>query len=96
MDIPAILLGLLGCEYDYENLGKDVMKKERDYVCYSTMEHIACRSKDRLFGYHVSENRRMYFRIDGRKMTEVPCDSEFEKMEHYCFATFQLSDMIHK
>lgn len=96
MDIPAILLGLLGHEYDYENLGKDVMKKKRDYVCYSTMEHIACRSKDRLFGYHVSENRRMYFRIDGRKMTEVPCDSEFENMEHYCFATFQLSDMIHK
>lgn len=96
MDIPAILLGLMGHEYDYENLGQDVLEKERDYVLYSTMEHIACRSKNRLFGYHVAENRKMYFKTDGQKVVAVPRDAEFEKMERYCFASFQLSDMIYK
>ena len=96
MDIPAILLGLLGHGYEYENLSKDVLRKQRDYVCYSTMEHIACRSKNRLFGYHVAENRRMYFKIEGRKVVETKCDAEFERMEHYCFATFQLSDRVHR
>lgn len=94
-DIPAILLGLLGHGYEYESLAKDVLAEEREYVLYSTMTHVVCRSKNRLFGYHMAEDRRKYYLVDGCRMTEVEKDAEFERMERYCLSAFQLADMVH-
>lgn len=94
-DIPAIVLGLLGHGYEYESLARDVLADEREYVLYSTMTHVVCRSRDRLFCYHVAEGRKKYYKTESGRAVEADADAEFERMERYCLSAFQLSDMVH-
>lgn len=91
-DIPAIVMGLLGEEYEYESVAQDVLSQERDYVLYSTMTHLVCRSNDRLFARHEAAGRSLYFIIDGKELRKVAPDEEFLRMERYCLTTFQLAD----
>lgn len=94
MDLMAILMGLLGKPYEYNNFSQNVLKKERDYVLYSAYDYLVCRSKQRLYLYRYESKQDACYIIKDGEYLRCEMDADFLLMKKCCLSYFQTADNI--
>ena len=99
-DITPTAFAMMGKEYDNNTMGIDLMTSSREYAVFSSVTHLACRSREWLYAYDpAAEIDYLYdLTIEGEEQyTNVAAEhgEVVERMRKHAMATIQAGWDMH-
>lgn len=99
-DITPTAMSMLGVEFDNHTVGIDLTSESREYVVYTSVEHLACRSHKWLYAHNPTSEIDYLYDLEAEgndRLKNVAAEHPdvVEEMYRYAAATIQAGWDIH-